>query len=89
MVFRLVNNLGIGAQKNSLATDLQEKADLYASAGIVEYWVVDVENQRIHVMADARDGCYRNIRIVFPPNPLAPLCKPTGLLDLADLFSVQ
>jgi Uma2 family endonuclease len=79
----------IEVSESSLASDLREKADLYAHAGIVEYWVVDGENQRIHVMTNPREGCYRDIRVVVPPHPLAPLCKPDARLDLADLFSVS
>ena len=79
----------IEVSETSLASDLREKADMYAQAGMVEYWVVDVDKQRVHVMTDPRDGCYRDIKIVVPPNPLAPECKPTAALDLQDLFSVS
>jgi Uma2 family endonuclease len=78
----------IEVSESSLASDLREKGDMYAAAGVVEYWVVDVANQRVHVMTDPREGCYRDIRIVVPPNPLAPACKTTAILDLQDLFSV-
>jgi Uma2 family endonuclease len=35
----------------SLSSDLQEKADIYAEAGVQEYWVVDVPCSRIHVLS--------------------------------------
>ena len=33
----------------SLKSDQQDKGELYAKAGIVEYWIVDIDHQLIHV----------------------------------------
>lgn len=73
----------------SLNRDLQEKADLYAAAGVAEYWVIDIRNRRVHIMSDANDSTYRSIEVVVPPRQPAPKCKPQISLDLADLFSVS
>jgi Uma2 family endonuclease len=73
---------------SSIASDLQEKADLYAKAGIAEYWVVDVPSSRIHVMTQSDGAQYHKIEIVVPPNSLAPLCRREATLHTADLFSV-
>jgi Uma2 family endonuclease len=74
---------------SSLATDLQEKADLYAENGIAEYWVVDIAASRIHVMTESDGRHYRNIEVVVPPKRLAPKCRPTASLDTAKLFEVS
>lgn len=42
----------------TLRTDLGRKSELYASAGVPEYWVVDVAANRVLIHADPRDGCY-------------------------------
>ncbi len=45
----------------TLALDLDEQKQLYASLGIPEYWVIDVKGQRVFAFALAEDGRYRAI----------------------------
>jgi Uma2 family endonuclease len=40
----------------TLGFDLTTKAELYARAGIVEYWVIDIQAKRIIVHRDPREG---------------------------------
>lgn len=47
------STLVIEVAESSLAYDLQAKASLYAAAGIPQYWVVDVQEPRLHVVLDA------------------------------------
>lgn len=37
---------------SSLAVDTTTKAELYATAGVPEYWVLDVDNKQLHVFRD-------------------------------------
>jgi Uma2 family endonuclease len=78
----------IEVSDSSLSSDLQEKADIYAEAGVQEYWVVDVPSSRIHVLSKSDGKSYRKIEIAVAPQFLAPTCLPTAKLDLTDLFSV-
>ncbi|MFZ4082118.1 MAG: Uma2 family endonuclease [Pirellula sp.] len=78
----------IEVSDTSLASDLQEKADMYAQAGVHEYWVVDVPSCRIHVLSNSDGKTFRKIQIAIAPTLLSPECAPTAKLDLADLFSV-
>ena len=78
----------IEVSDSSLSSDLQEKADIYAEAGVQEYWVVDVPSSRIHVLSKSDGKSYRKIEIAVAPQFLAPTCLPTAKLDLSDLFSV-
>lgn len=78
----------IEVSDSSLANDLLEKAKIYAEAGVLEYWVVDIHSSRIHVMSEATDGLYRKIEIVSSPKPLAPQCLPRAILDTSELFEV-
>lgn len=73
---------------SSLATDLREKADIYAESGVAEYWVVDVPASRIHLMSDSDGKHYRNIDVVVPPNKPAPKCRPNAQLNIGELFEV-
>ncbi len=79
----------IEVSDSSLSTDLREKADLYAEAGVQEYWVVDIPASRIHVLSVSDGKTYRRIEIAVAPRFLSPACNPTAKLDLADLFSVK
>lgn len=45
--------LVIEVADSSLAFDLEAKARLYAAAGIPHYWVVDVQQLRLHIVHEA------------------------------------
>ena len=45
---------------STIERDLQLKADLYAAAGIIDYWVVNVQAQQLHVFRQPQvDGYQR------------------------------
>jgi Uma2 family endonuclease len=46
----------------SLAIDLGRKADIYATAGVPDYWVLDVKRRRLVVHRDPRDDRYSSVR---------------------------
>ncbi len=78
----------IEVSDSSLSSDLREKADIYAEAGVQEYWVVDIPSSRIHVLSKSDGKSYRKIEIAVAPQFLSPTCLPSAKLDLTDLFSV-
>ena len=78
----------IEVSDSSLSSDLQEKADIYAEAGVQGYWVVDVPSSRIHVLSKSDGKSYRRIEIAVAPQFLSPTCLATAKNDLSDLFSV-
>lgn len=47
----------------SLGYDRTEKADLYASAGVTEYWLADVERQRVFVHTGPTPSGYARVEI--------------------------
>lgn len=67
----------------SLADDLGEKKDLYAAAGLPEYWVCDVRAQAIHRFHDPAEGAYRARAIVRYGEPLESATLP-GLRFLVE-----
>ena len=73
----------------ALESDLREKADIYAQAGVDEYWVIDIPNQRLHRMLQSDGKIYRKIEIVLPPQTPSPMCHPSATLNLAELFVVS
>jgi Uma2 family endonuclease len=78
--------LAIEVADSSLATDLEIKRRMYAEVRIAEYWIVDCQSNRIHVLRDPLDGDYQFHQIVSPPETIGPLIAPMAKLDLLDLF---
>jgi len=82
--------LVIEVADSSLKNDRTAKSDLYAEAGVLEYWVVDVDGKCIYVMREvAADKHYGWQRTVHAGDTLTPLAEPNAVLDVADLFGVQ
>ena len=78
---------------SSLTYDLGDKANLYAAAGIADYWVLDVANQRLHVLRDPRRDAaqrfghkYSQQQILLPTERIAPLAAPGGSILVSDLM---
>ena len=68
--------LVIEVSQSTLRFDLGTKAELYAAAGISDYWVVDVAAHSIVVHRDPAGGCYRDVRTYGESNELRPLRVP-------------
>jgi len=68
--------------------DLTKKRDLYASAGVVEYWVLDVDANRLTVFRDVDliAATYRTTRTYAPSESLSPLFAPPASILVADLL---
>lgn len=60
----------------SLDFDLTTKAGLYARAGIVEYWVLDVTGRRLLVHREPRDGRHSSVVAFSEQESAAPLAAP-------------
>nr|WP_315861571.1 Uma2 family endonuclease [[Leptolyngbya] sp. PCC 7376] len=48
----------IECSQATLTKDLTEKKDLYAEAGIKEYWVIDLQHHQLIVFKDLQNGSY-------------------------------
>lgn len=72
---------------SSLDYDTGDKADLYAEAGIADYWVVNLPDRVIHVFRNpAADGYQDKTTIKFGEE-LRPLAIPAVKISVAELFS--
>ena len=83
----------VGVAISSLSFDLGEKSNLYAKAGIADYWVADVEAFQLHVhrnpLADpaALHGFrYASVQVLNPADRIAPLAVPDSAIAVADLM---
>jgi Uma2 family endonuclease len=71
---------------STLGFDLTAKARLYARAGIVEYWVFDVEAKSLVVHRDPLNGSYQSVVVYNDRESLSPLASPDHEFQVADAF---
>ena len=71
---------------STLAFDLSTKAQLYARAGIMEYWVLDIPSQRLVVHREADASGYQSIQAYQALECVTPLAAPQAELHVASLF---
>ena len=76
----------IEVAESSLAFDRGEKADLYASARIQEYWVVDIASQCIEVRRKPSRQGYRELQTFTGDDEIRPLAAPDAVLRPKMLF---
>lgn len=78
---------------STIAFDLGEKSEIYAAAGVEDYWVLDVVNRLLHVhrqtIADPslpRGRRYAHIDVLDANASIAPLGAPNHSIRVADLL---
>jgi Uma2 family endonuclease len=71
---------------SSRANDLGPKARLYATAGIADYWVLDVPAKAVIVHRDPEDGIYTSVQTLTAPATVSCLKLPDIAVAVADLF---
>lgn len=75
----------------TLFYDTTTKAELYATAGITDYWVLDVTGKQLHVFRDPEpipDGgfAYRTHLTLNPGETVSPVAAPGATVAVADLL---
>jgi Uma2 family endonuclease len=65
---------------------LTTKAALYARAGIVDYWVLDVAGRRMIVHRDPQEGRYLSVAVYSSEESVTPLAAPEARLRVGDAF---
>jgi len=71
---------------NSLRFDREVKSVLYAEAGIVEYWIINLVDNVLEVHCDPVKSGYRTRQVLKPTERIAPLCFPDMEILVSDLF---
>lgn len=69
----------------SLAKDLGIKAEIYAAAGIREYWVVNLQENKLVVFRDPVNGEYRSQQ-EFTAGNISPLAFPDAVVSVSWLL---
>jgi Uma2 family endonuclease len=85
--------LVIEVADTSLREDLSEKAERYATAGVADYWVLDIVNRQLHVLRNPQPlakglgaTAYRDQTVLGPADRISPLAAPTGSILVGDLL---
>jgi Uma2 family endonuclease len=68
--------LVIEVAESSLAYDCGEKADLYAEAGITDYWVINLPKRSVEVRRDPASGHYRDLTTHMGDGEVRPMAIP-------------
>ena len=78
--------LVIEVSDTNLHFDLTRKADLYARAGIVEYWVLDVAGRKLFVHREPQVGKYQSVTEYSEEESVAPLAAPQAQFLVSSAF---
>jgi Uma2 family endonuclease len=83
--------LVVEVSDTTLALDLTEKAELYATADVGDYWVLDLEGRRLLVFRNPGplpDGgqAYRTHQTLGPNDSVSPLSAPNATILVANLL---
>lgn len=71
---------------SSRERDLKTKAELYAGAGIEDYWVLDVPAKSVIVHRGPDAGIYLSVQTFAAPDTVSALREPRLKISVADLF---
>jgi Uma2 family endonuclease len=78
--------LVIEAAASSLNRDQQFKLPAYATAGIQEYWIADLDNEQILVHRDPMGATYQSVQILKGEDQITPLVAPEFSLSVRQMF---
>lgn len=77
----------------SLRMDTTTKAELYATAEVPEYWVIDVPGRELHLFRDPvanpaglGEDAYRSHRVLKETDSLSPLAAPAAVVKVSELL---
>ncbi len=74
---------------SSIKFDRDIKAPLYAAAGITEYWIVNLIDNRLEIYRQPSGSIYTSIQIVTPPRSISLPEFPEISLNIGDFFPAQ
>jgi Uma2 family endonuclease len=78
--------LVVEVSDSSLAFDRTEKARLYASAGIAEYWIVNLVDGCVEVQRDPMNAGYSTVTRHTAGETLAPLAVSAAEISVQELL---
>jgi Uma2 family endonuclease len=73
--------------ESNLDSDRDEKGKLYATAGVTDYWIVNLIDRTVEVYRDPKKGRYQNVQSFGTGTSVQPLAVPELRLSIDSLFS--
>ena len=74
---------------SSIATDRDVKGPLYARAGIPDYWIFDLDVDRLLVLREPAADGYRLVQVFTRGQQVAPLFAPDFPVDVASILGAD
>jgi Uma2 family endonuclease len=71
---------------SSLLYDQTDKRDAYARSGVVEYWLLDLTRNELHVFRDPVGGAYTSASVFRAGQSVAPLAFAEEAVPLNELL---
>jgi Uma2 family endonuclease len=71
---------------SSLAYDREIKANIYARSGIVDYWVLNVNDRQLHVFREPADDGYQSEVILEETASISPLQFPAFNIAIGEIL---
>jgi Uma2 family endonuclease len=78
--------LVIEFSNTSLTKDLEEKRKIYAAAGILDYWIVNLRDRQIIVLRNPVNGNYQSEER-YSTGSLSPLAFPDVIIQINTLLT--
>nr|WP_080814055.1 Uma2 family endonuclease [Halomicronema hongdechloris] len=72
----------------TLERDLGSKADLYSAAGILDYWVLNLSAQQLHIFREPSPGGYRRQLVLKAPQSVRLQAFPTCEVSVQACFGM-
>lgn len=70
----------------TLQRDRTRKAKIYASTGIPDYWIIDIQQQQVIVLRDPQVSGYQSEQILAVEAQIALLAFPEVMINLKNLL---
>ncbi|MBL1208360.1 MAG: Uma2 family endonuclease [Geminocystis sp. GBBB08] len=70
----------------TLKTDLEVKRQLYASANIPEYWVLDLKQRQLYVYRESNSQDYQTTMILSDQESISPLNFPETEIKVSEML---
>jgi Uma2 family endonuclease len=81
--------LVIEVADSTIKFDRETKAPLYAAAGISEYWIINLIDDRLEIYRQPEGNIYTSIEIITPPRSINLPQFPEIGLPIGDFFPAQ
>ncbi len=78
--------LAVEVSDSTLRWDLTAKKEQYGSAGIADYWVVNINARTLHIFRGPTENGYLEETILMDSDVVQPLAAPDYAVRVADLL---